>query len=160
MTATADTVRGGGSEGDQRRLARLMAVQALYQMDMSGGAPADVVAEFLQHRQDGAALDVTGRALFEDLVTGVTAAQDVLDGLVGEVLKEGWRIGRLELVLKAILRCGAFELRDRPGVPRATVIDEYVSLAHGFFGGKEPGLVNGVLERLAEQLRDDGTGGG
>lgn len=162
MTATAEIKPGGDPpSGDSRRAARLMAVQALYQMEMSGGTPARVIGEFLEHRQeDDGDLDEIGAALFEDLVTGVAGAESTLDELVAEVLKEGWRVGRLELVLKAILRCGAFELRDRPAVPRATVIDEYVSLAHGFFGGKEPGLVNGVLEHLAGQLRGGGEPAG
>ena len=163
----------GSGTDDPRRAARLQAVQALYQLEMSGGEPAGVVGEFLTHRQADAGLDAAAAALFEDLVQGVSANHASLDALVGEVLKEGWRVGRLEVVLKAILRCGAYELRDRPAVPRATVIDEYVSLAHGFFGGKEPGLVNGVLEELAGRLRvandaatalkdenDDGEGAG
>lgn len=130
-----------------------MAVQALYQLDINGGVAGQVVAEFLAHRQGEAILDDTAVVLFTDLVTRVSDERDALDVLIGRVLKEDWRVGRLELVLKAILRCGVLELRDHGAVPLAVVLDEYVSLAHGFFGGKEPALVNGVLDALARPLR-------
>ena len=144
---------------DSLRAARLMAVQALYQLDINGGAADRVVAEFLAHRQGEANLDETAVVLFTDLVTRVSGERDRLDVLIGEVLKEDWRVGRLELVLKAIMRCGVLELRDHAAVPLAVVLDEYVSLAHGFFGGKEPALVNGVLDALAQRLRGPAADG-
>ncbi len=144
---------------DSLRAARLMAVQALYQLDINGGSAEAMVAEFLAHRQDAGVLDDSAVVLFSDLVIRVTAERDKLDVLIGGALKEDWRVGRLELVLKAILRCGVLELRDHKAVPPAVVLDEYVSLAHGFFGGKEPAMVNGLLHALARPLRD-GTASG
>lgn len=139
---------------DSLRAARLMAVQALYQLDINGGAAEDAVAEFLAHRQDAGVLDDSAVVLFNDLVIRVTGERDGLDVLISGALKEDWRVGRLELVLKAILRCGVLELRDHKAVPTAVVLDEYVSLAHGFFGGKEPAMVNGLLDALARPLRE------
>jgi N utilization substance protein B len=68
---------------------------------------------------------------------------------------------RLETVLRAILRAGAYELTARPDVPARVAISEYLDVAHAFYAGKEPGLVNGVLDRLAHDLRpgDLGEGG-
>ena len=60
---------------------------------------------------------------------------------------------RLETILRAILRAGAYELLGRCDVPPRVVISEYLDVAHAFFAGKEPGMVNGVLDRLARVLR-------
>ena len=60
---------------------------------------------------------------------------------------------RLELVLGAVLRAGTFELLARRGTPARVVIDEYVDVAHAFFANKVPGFVNGILDRLARELR-------
>ena len=68
-------------------------------------------------------------------------------------LVEGWTVERLETVLRAILRAGAYEILARPDIPPRVSISEYVEIAHAFFGGREPGLVNGVLDRLAQERR-------
>jgi N utilization substance protein B len=64
----------------------------------------------------------------------------------------------LEILLRLVLRAGAYELSERRDVPPRVVIAEYVDLADAFFGGKEPGLVNGVLDRLARSLRPEAFG--
>jgi N utilization substance protein B len=56
-------------------------------------------------------------------------------------------------VLRAILRVGAYELLAREDVPVPVVISEYLDIGHAFYEGKEPGMVNGVLDRLARTLR-------
>src|SRR5262249_52423126 len=76
-----------------------------------------------------------------------------LDDMIAAVLTEDWRIERLETLLHCILRAGAHELADRADVPARVVISEYVDLADAFYGEKETGLVNGVLGRLAHELR-------
>jgi N utilization substance protein B len=132
-----------------RRAARLAAVQALYQLDMNAGAAAAVVSEFVSHRLE----DHADQPLFSDLVAGVAGRLVEIDGLIGAALVEGWTVVRLETVLRAILRAGTYELLARPDVPPKVAISEYVEIAHAFFGGKEPGLVNGVLNRLARERR-------
>jgi N utilization substance protein B len=132
-----------------RRAARLAAVQALYQLDMNEGAAAAVVSEFVKHRLEPHA----DQPLFSDLVGGVATRVVEIDGLIGGALVEGWRVERLEMVLRAILRAGTYELVARPDVPPKVAISEYVEIAHAFFSGKEPGLVNGVLNRLAQERR-------
>ncbi len=64
-----------------------------------------------------------------------------------------WPLERLESVLRAILRGGAYRAVVRPRRARRVAISEYLDIAHAFFGGKEPGLVNGVLDSLARTLR-------
>ena len=87
------------------------------------------------------------------------AARADLDAAIDEALTPDWPIDRLDRVIKAILRAGCFELRDRADVPPRVVISEYVDVAKAFFSGKEPGLVNGVLDRLARRFRPDEMGG-
>ena len=141
------------------REARVLAVQALYQKDLTGAATDAILLEFLQHRvpdtwrvsSDLAARD---QQLFTDIVQGVGGSATDLDAAISNALSREAGSGRLEVLLRAILRCGAFELRDRSNVAVAVIINEYVDIAHAFYGGKEPALVNAVLDRLARTLRD------
>ena len=83
----------------------------------------------------------------------VLCMSDDVDGIVAASLPADWPLARLESVLRAILRAGCYELLARSDVPARVVINEYVEVAHAFFSGKEPGLANGVLDRLARTLR-------
>ena len=139
-----------GRGGSPRAAARIAAVQALYQIDMSG-LPADqVIAEFREHR--------LGSDTDAELFSAITAAASVrraeIDELIRAVL-EGWTLERLDSVLRAVLRAGVCELLDFADVPTRVVIDQYLEVAHAFLGAKESGLVNGVLDRLARRLRPD-----
>ena len=144
---------------DRRSAARLAAVQALYQIDIGGGAVDDIIAEFTAHRpgveSDEAPPLKTDPALFAEIARGAVARRDELDALITGALAEGWTMDRLELLLRAVLRAGTFELLARPETPAKVAIDEYVDVAHAFFGEGVPGLVNGVLDRLARELRGD-----
>jgi transcription antitermination protein NusB len=141
----------------KRSVARLSAVQALYQIDLSGARPQTVIAEFHRHRLgreiDGEQYGEADPALFADIVSGTVERQADLDRAISAVLTPDWPLERLETVLRAILRAGAYELLARADVPARVAISEYLDIAHAFFAGKEPGLVNGVLDRLAHVLR-------
>jgi len=143
--------------GKGRSTARLAAVQALYQIELAGGDAEHVVAEFTGHRLgepvDGVELAKPDSALFAEIVRGVHRSRLDLDDMIAAVLTEDWTIERLETLLHCILRAGAHELADRADVPARVVISEYVDLADAFYGEKETGLVNGVLDRLARELR-------
>lgn len=145
-----------------RTAARLAAVQALYQIEVSGASPANVVMEILRHRlgQEGEAEGETFGAaddrLFADLVEGASARRGELDRHIVASLTPDWPLERLEIILRAILRAGAYELLAHPEVPARVTISEYIDIAHAFFAGKEPGLVNAVLDRLGRVLRPEG----
>lgn len=148
----------------KRTAARLAAVQALYQMEL-GGAPADtVVSEFLAHRLTPDAVRETpdfGEAdqdLFADLARGAAVQRDALDRIIAAALSPDWPLARLEAVLRAILRVGAYELAHRRDIPPEIAINEYVDIAHAFFGGKEPGMVNGVLDKIGRDTRPEEMG--
>lgn len=147
-----------------RSNARLAAVQALYQWEATGIAPAQVVKEFTDHRLgevvDDVALPPADLKLFALIVVGAAANVAELDDMIAAVLTEDWTTERLEATLRAILRCGAFELAHREDVPPRVVIAEYVGVCDAFFGAKETGLVNGILDQLARELRPEEMGEG
>ena len=153
--ADAGEPRAGGR---RRSVARLAAVQALYQLELNREADPDVVVrEFARHRLgrdiDGDRYGEADSVLFSDIVRGVKADLDRLDATISDVLTEEWPLPRFDAVLRAILRAGAYELVHRRDVPPRVSINEYTTIAHAFFSGKEPGLTNGVLDKLGRTLR-------
>jgi transcription antitermination protein NusB len=140
-----------------RGMARLAAVQALYQMDVARTDARVVVEEFTLHRFHGEAekayYDKADEAFFKDLVLGVVGKQREVDPLVGAHLAKGWRLARIDSILRAILRAAAYELQERRDVPVKVIINEYVDIAHAFFGGDEPRVVNGILDSVARAVR-------
>ena len=140
-----------------RSAARLAAVQALYQHQMEGTAPARLLNEFHQHRlgreiedEQYAEADVD---FFDDLVSGSIARRDEIDALLTERLAQGWSIARLDKTMLQILRAGAYELLARPDIPVGTAISEYVDVAHAFFDEREAKFVNGILDAVAKTVR-------
>ncbi len=162
MTAPAEIPAPRRAEpGRRRTAARLAAVQALYQIEVSGNSPANVVMEFLRHRigqeGEGENFGAADERLFAELVEGASARRAELDVHIVASLTPEWPLERLEIILRAILRAGAYELLARPEVPVRVAISEYLDIAHAFFDGKEPGLVNAVLDRVARTLRPEGS---
>ena len=155
--ARPNPARGGRAKA--RSLARLGAIQALYQMDLAQTDMGDICAEFEAHRlgrdAEGNEIGTADADFFRDLVTGVVREQRKLDPVIDRHLAEGWRLTRIDSTLRAILRVGAYELSFRRDVPVRVVLDQYVELAHAFFDGEEPGVVNGVLDRIARRVRAD-----
>jgi transcription antitermination protein NusB len=136
---------------------RLAAVQALYQMEMEETPLANLLREFHDHRLGATIEDDTyadaEADFFDDIVSGVDARRDEIDALVAARLAEGWSLERLDRPMRAILRAGAYELVARPDVPVATVISEYVDVAHAFYDKRETGFVNGLLDAIAKGVR-------
>ncbi len=159
LTRTARKAGPRAGRGKEKSTARLAAVQALYQVEMTSAAADAVLAEFVAHRLeeevDGVRLTAADRGLLEALVLGAVAQRVELDDMLAAVLDESWTVERLETLLRIVLRAGAWELSRCPETPGRVVIAEYDDLAGAYFGGKEPGLVNGVLDRLARELRPE-----
>jgi len=135
---------------DARTRARLAAVQALYQMEIAGVGAEEVAEEFVAHRFEGEDVDSD---FFRRLVTGVPAHQVEIDQAIAGCLAENWTLARVDSILRAILRAGAFELIAARDVPAKAVIDEYVGIAHDFFAGSEPSFANAALDRMARTKR-------
>ncbi|GGA92082.1 N utilization substance protein B [Brucella endophytica] len=147
---------------NKRGAARLAAVQALYQMDVAGTGVLEVVAEYEAHRLgkevDGAQYLEADPQWFRAILSGVVTDQLKLDPMIRDALTEDWPLSRLDSTLRAILRAGCWELKDRKDVPTAVIVSEYVDIAKAFFTEDEPKLVNAVLDRLAFRIRGESRG--
>lgn len=165
MTGGA-TGKSAPKKGTPRSKARMASVQALYQMELAGADVAEVVDEFQRLRfevpvdpapaeDDDATADLSqaDATFFSEIVHGVVRRQRDVDPMVHEQLADGWRLVRVDAILRAILRAGAFELLERRDVPARVVINEYINVAHAFFNEEEPRVVNGVLDKIARRLR-------
>ena len=145
------------ARASSRSAARLAAVQALYQMDMTGIDLTEVIAEFetfrLGKEVEGCQFREAEVGFFRDLVDGVVREQLRIDPLIDHQLAAGWRLTRVDSILRAILRAGAYEILVRSDVPARVVISEYVDIAHAFFAEEEPKVVNGILDKLGHKAR-------
>ncbi len=150
------------ARGRPRTAARVAAVQALFQSEQAQVGAETVIDEFIRHRlgelpgtggfEDGRVPDAHA-PLFARIVRTATQQQDAIDRMIVEALTADWPLARLDPVLRALLRAGAAELTMGDGPPAKVVINEYLDVAHGFFEGDESRLANGVLDRLARQMR-------
>jgi N utilization substance protein B len=149
--------RKDAPKANKRSAARLAAVQALYQMDLAGTGINEIFAEFESHwlgsEVEGAQYRPAEAAFFRDIVSGVVREQSKLDPLIDATLAQGWPLRRIEAVLRAVLRAGAYELAHRADVPARVVVAEYVDVAGAFVEADETGMVNAVLDQLARQIR-------
>lgn len=143
--------------GNARSAARLAAVQALYQREMSGAAVPQLLVEFHRHRLgaeiEGLQFREADVDFFNDVVKGVDARQAEIDTLVTEHLATGWSLDRLDRPMRQIARAGAYELLARPDIPTAAIINEYVDVAHAFYEEREAKFVNGLLDAIAKRVR-------
>jgi N utilization substance protein B len=144
-------------KANRRGAARLAAVQALYQMDIAGTGVTDILAQFERHwlggEVEGSQYLPAEAAFFRDIVNGVVAEQRTLDPLIDKALSDGWPLKRIEALMRAVLRAGAYELGHRRDVPARVVVSEYVDVANAFVDREETGMVNAVLDALARKLR-------
>jgi N utilization substance protein B len=144
-------------KANKRGAARLAAVQALYQMDLAGTGLNEILAQFESHwigrEVEGAQYLPAEAAFFRDIVSGVVRDQRELDPLIDEALSKGWPLKRIEAVLRAALRAGAYELIHRADVPARVVVAEYADVVAAFVERDETGMVNAVLDQLARRLR-------
>jgi N utilization substance protein B len=144
-------------KANRRGAARLAAVQALYQMDLAGTGLNEILAEFESHwigrEVEGAQYLPAEAAFFRDIVAGVVREQRKLDPLIDAALAERWPLKRIEAILRAVLRAGAYELEHRKDVPARVVVSEYADVAAAFVERDETGMVNAVLDQLARKMR-------
>lgn len=160
MTQPAKT-KDQGKTPTPRSAARIAAVQALYQMDLAGTDLNAVIEDFVLRRvpadedeggDKGRAAEID-ETFFAEILRGVVRRQRDIDPMVDDQLAAGWRLMRVDSILRAILRAGVFELMERTDVPMKVVINEYIVVSRAFFSEDEPRVVNGVLDRIARKLR-------
>jgi N utilization substance protein B len=152
-------LKGPDRKANRRGAARLAAVQALYQMDIASAGINDIFAEFESHwlgnEVEGEKYLPAEAAFFRDVVSGVVRDQSRLDPIIDDALSKGWPLQRIDAIVRAVLRAGAYELEHRKDVPGRVVVSEYVDVAHAFVDRDETGMVNAVLDQIARQFRAD-----
>jgi N utilization substance protein B len=140
-----------------RSAARLAAVHELYQREMEQTPLPSLLHEFHHHRLGATIEDVEYAdaevAFFDDIVTGVDARAAEIDALVAGKLAAGWSLDRLDRPMRQILRAGTYELIARIDVPTASVVSEYLDVAHAFYDKKEAAFVNALLDAIAKDVR-------
>jgi N utilization substance protein B len=142
---------------DHRTAARLAAVQALYQMDVTGKGLNEIYAEFetfwIGCEIEGDQYRPAEITFFRAILAGVIEDQLGIDQLVDTTLQEGWKLPRVDTIMRAILRAGTYELKSRKDVPARVVITEYADVGAAFLVREEVGMINAVLDNLARRLR-------
>ena len=164
---SSDAKSTGGKPANHKPLrksaARLNAVQALYQMDVAATPLPEILAQFESHwigqEIEGDEIASADLTLFRDVVGGVVREQRAIDPMLDAALVKGWPLKRIETVLRAVLRAGAYELHGRPDIPARVVVAEYVNVAAAFLDREETGMVNAVLDGLAREMRAGEFGG-
>ena len=164
-TSNGDATSPGPSAG-ARNAGRLAAVQALYQIDVTGAVPAEVIKDFLTGRTGGILMtedpDTAQESIqraeeldsetFIGLVRTVETRGEDVDGMIKGAVSAEWPWERLETTLRAILRAGVAELLTRTDVPAKVTVSEFIDIAHAFYAGPEPRMVNAVLDKVARAL--------
>ena len=133
----------------KRHKAREAAVQCLYQWDVTG-RERDVIFAGFRESQELEASEAQDFA--EELFDGVVAHADEIDAMIAGQ-SEHWRVDRLGLVEKSILRLGVYELMFEPDTPPAVAMNEAVELAKRFSGPEAGPFVNGVLDAISKRLQ-------
>jgi N utilization substance protein B len=126
-------------------------------MDLAATPLNEILGQFEAHwmgrEVEGETYLPAQAAHFREVVKGVVEEQRRLDPMIDAVLAKGWPLVRIETVLRAILRAGAYELDRKPDVPARVVVSEYADIADAFVGRDETGMINAVLDELARLLR-------
>ncbi|WP_394842400.1 transcription antitermination factor NusB [Pendulispora brunnea] len=130
-----------------RHSGRESALQMLFQIEVSGASAEEAISLFWRNFEG----EPEGRAYAEEIVRGVTAATEELDARIAAASKH-WRLERMGRVDRNLLRAGTWELEHRQDVPRAVILDEAVELAKAYGSESSSSFVNGVLDRIAEEL--------
>ncbi len=136
---------------NSQHLARQSAVQALYQYSLTGQSPTDIEDEFIFNEK------LSGKYLqfFLHLVRGIAPNTEEIDKLFDQHLDRAKH--QLDLVTLAVLRIGAFELAHQPNTPMKVVINEAVDLAKEFGSDQGYKYINGVLDKVAREVRGNQT---
>ena len=131
-----------------RRKGRELALQALYQAQLTGDQSLRTMRETVRHFGGQSA----SRTFAAEIVDGVLDERERIDELISRS-SEHWRLGRLANVDLTILRVGTYELLRRPETPVQVVIDEAIEIAKRFGSEESPVFVNGVLDQIAGVTR-------
>ena len=135
---------------DNKSAARLLAVQALYQISLTQKKYEYVLKEFVAFRIEKRKVDVK---LFKMILVGVSKDGKNIDKKISALIKDDWSMGRIEPVVLSILRSGIFELGEQKDSLKKVIMNEYINIAHSFFNGKEPAFINAILDKVTKEKK-------
>jgi N utilization substance protein B len=157
MTEPDKSARSAPKPAGRRSVARLFAVQALYEIEFSGKPAEGVIQDFRDARLgqeiEGEQFRQADPEWFGDIVRGTLKRQAEIDDQIRATMPRAEGLERLEAILRLAIRAATYELLGRIDVPASTVIDEYLGVVRAFFSPREIKLANGVLDGLARRLR-------
>ena len=137
-----------GSNRSQRRKGRELALQALYQIEITGDASSPAVDLFLSHFEGNAGAKDFAR----QLVSGVVSQRAEIDARI-EQCTDNWKLARLAKVDLVLLRLATYELIFCPDIPANVSFDEAIEIAKRFGTGDSPSFINGVLDQVARGVK-------
>ncbi len=137
--------------------ARLLAVQALFQMKQRDQAVKDIYDEYVEHRIDqeieGQKLVEPDAGLFKKILFGVYERFAELEAVIQANLKRDDNDRMLDPIMFSILMCGAYELLAHEDIDAPIIINDYMNVGHSFFENNEVALINGVLDSVCKIFR-------
>lgn len=155
---TQEQSKKGASSRAGAFSARLLAVQALYQLKQNKQSVRGVVNEYLKHRTemevDGEKLAPPDGPLLEKIVYGVEERFVELESVIAANLKKEETGRAVEPLLQAIFLCGAYELLVQQHIDSPIIINDYLNVGHAFYSKNEVALINGVLDSMASLFKE------
>ena len=133
----------------KRTRARQLALQILYQMDITQDFSESSLESFWRNQKE--AIDSTVKQFALDLVKGIQEYQEIIDRKIAQYAKN-WELKRMAVVDRNILRQACFEFLYRPDIPPKVAINEAIELAKRFSGAESGKFVNGILDKIREDL--------
>ncbi len=134
-----------------RRQAREAALQMLYQIEMSGSGLPEITEEFWSGQKID---DAKSRAFVEQLVKGVLKEKEAIDECIAKHATH-WKLGRMPVVDKNVLRLAVFELKESSEIPLKVILNEAIEVAKKFGAEESSTFINGVLDKVAKELRKE-----
>ena len=129
-----------------RRKARELALQMLYQFDLSGNGP-DIIIEMFEDLQKS---KPNTREFAEKIFRGTVAHIADIDGMI-QAQADNWRISRMAVVDRNIIRMSIYEFLHESDTPKLVVIDEAIEIAKKFGNDKSSQFINGILDGILKR---------
>ena len=139
------------AEATARRRAREAALQMLYQWEVGRTSPGDSILSYWPAQEDATPLSEEYREFANTLVRGTTGRVEEIDGLIAQ-RAQNWRVERMAVLDRLVLRLATYELLAEPGTPPKVVINEALELTRQYSGDEAVAFVNGVLDGVRKQL--------
>lgn len=165
-----------GLKRNANSAARLAAVQALYEIDVAGADPEEVLRGFKETRWSSFLAELTAelaetfdeppnlpppdRRVLRAVVRGVAAGQGAIDAMIVAHMGGSEPFEQLEALAKSILRAAAFEMAHAPQTPSGAILSDYVAIANAYFTENQPRLINAVIDALGRELRGEKVAAG